>query len=131
MLGGGAKRGKIISIGTGAAGTVAGFGICHLGHYLLDTPIILPIGVEVAEVPFFARSSSFRFMDYIFSSRHEYTFTKIKPKDMQLTRFDDPGTFIGPTIPPSIFENVIFCDTFYILTSISFILIFVIFLIKH
>jgi len=27
MLGGGAKRGKIISIGTGAAGTVAGFGI--------------------------------------------------------------------------------------------------------
>ena len=129
MLGGAAKRSKIIAIGAGAAGTVAGFGICHLGHHLIDTPVILPRGVEVAEVPFFARSSSFRFMDYVFSSRHEYTFTKIKSKDMQLTQVDDPGTFIEP-ISPSIFENVIFCDTFYVLTSISFILIFVIFLIK-
>jgi len=86
MLGGAAKKTKILAIGAGAVGTIAGFGACHLAHHLMDTPVVLPKGVQVEEVPFFTRSSSYRFMDYIFSSKHEYVFTKIKSKDMQVTQ---------------------------------------------
>ena len=106
---------------------MAGFGVCHLGHHLLDSPVVLPTGVQATEAPFFVRSSSFRFLDYVFSSRHEYSFTKDKPKDMEVTQFSDPGEFV----PPNILESVIFCDTFYILTVVFFIIIFVVFLIRR
>jgi hypothetical protein len=127
MLGGGARTGKILAIASGAVGTVGGFGLCHLGHHLLDNPVVLPTGVPVNGAPFFVRNSSFKFLDYVFSSRHEYSFTRDRPKDMEQTDFSDPGPFV----PPNIMESAIFCDIFYILAVVFFIIIFIVLLIRR
>ena len=87
MLG---NKGRIIFAGGASLGATAGFGICHLAHKLGNTPLLLP---EEPVEPFFSRNGSYRFLDYVLSSKTDYFFRKVKPRDMPTTDHPNPGEF--------------------------------------